>query len=74
MLLFGSLLNFGINNDRVVQINASGELSGVIDDPYLRKTQTKFFEVDSLCLLQKLKKLNFKLVSEPGNLFCETGK
>lgn len=49
MLLFGSLLNFGINNDRVVQINASGELSGVIDDPYLRKTQTKFFEVDSYC-------------------------
>lgn len=49
MLFFGSLLNFGINNDRVVQINAFGELSGVIDDPYLRKTQTKFFEVDSYC-------------------------
>lgn len=43
MLFFGSLLNFGINNDRVVQINAFGELSGVIDDPYLRKTQTLNF-------------------------------
>lgn len=40
IVLFVSLFNFEMNNDRkVVQMNAFEELNGIIDDPCLRKTQ-----------------------------------